>query len=54
MLDVLINLAKAASEFGTVTEASMHHTGLITIDGVTHDGVDFSVTYRQENTDANP
>lgn len=58
MLNALINLAKAASDIGTVKEVSMYHTGLITIDGTTNGGSDFSVTYRlkdaEESTNGNP
>lgn len=46
MLNVLIQLAQAASAMGKVTSAFMYDSGLITIDGNTHDGADFSITYR--------
>lgn len=53
MVDVLIKLAKAAAEFSTVTEASFYKSGLITIDGVTDDGEDYSIIYRLKNKQEN-
>lgn len=46
MIDILIELATAATSFGAITAAAMHPSGLVTVDGMLQDGKSFSITFR--------
>lgn len=48
MLETFINLASVVSENGTINEAALSASGLITVDGVTAGGERFHLTYREE------
>lgn len=46
MIDILIDLATAAMNFGTITAAAMYPSGLVTVDGVLKEGKSFGITFR--------